>query len=667
MTAETPPGHRNDGTGAGRGPGAEAGGDWITRIRSAYRAAVGDIAGDLADAVWAEAAGRTEPTVVLFGTQNSGKTTLLRRLLVEDGADVPTWAVVSARKETYQNAEAWSARLRYLDTPGIGAGDSSHAERAAQAVLTADAVLLVLDQVPGGTSEGDLLALVSGRFVDPARPHPFPPGALLLALTKSDDRGRLPGTPGFGELAATLRASVRDKLRAVRSPEPLPAIHFITADPGGMTSDLRTDQLRKAHYATSRDWDGIAGLRDDLAGLAVRTPELRAAAGVRYWSACSRHAIDETRRGLDELGAVIEGGELRRQRYVLLESELEALRGEAVAELRALMGERLRTLPEVLPTDVTDERLSSTALERIAQIARAWDGRWTTKLRRLGQRVEQAQETSRSQPGSQAFLAYADDVAEILARTEDGRAPAAGGSAGRNDQAVWLNLASINAAIQQLTARKVERAHDDALRTAHQQVTAFLDAHRGKGATTRSDQSAASDGHGAPDGRPGPTPSPAEPGRPEWNDQTPASDSGSVRTLDEGSPGGPDTSSAGAPAGSDPPALPTGGHDHFAASLAGPVTQSLTTLYQLWRVHHNEKQDQVRSNEQAALRRRIGTLADDLAAVAETDWLLEADGLAETVKAQQTPDALLAPVRDRHARLTEATDQLEDLLARAPR
>ncbi|WP_327250541.1 GTPase domain-containing protein [Streptomyces sp. NBC_01244] len=643
--------------------GPEAGGDWITRIRAAYRTAAGDTAADLADAVWAEAAERPEPTVVLFGTQNSGKTTLLRRLLVEEGADVPSWAVVSARKETYRNGEAWSARLRYVDTPGIGAGDSGHAERAAQAVLTADAVLLVLDQVPGGTSEGDLLALVGGTFVDPSRPHPFPPGALLLALTKSDDRGRLPGTPGFGELAATLSASVRAKLRAVRSPEPLPAIHFITADPGGMTSDLRTDQLRKTHYAASRAWDGIAGLRDDLAGLEVRTPELRAAAGVRYWSARSRLAIDGTRRDIGDLETVIEGGDLRRQRHVLLESELEALRGDAVAELRALMRERLRTLAQVLPTDVTDETLSKAALERIAQIARAWDGSWTAKLRRLGRQVEWAQETSRSQPGSQAFLAYADDVAEILRHTMDGGAPSPGGATGRTDQAVWLNLASINSAIQQLTARKVERAHGDAMRTAHQQLTAFLEAHRGEGAPIRSDRSAVSDGHDVPDGRPGHTPGSAEPGQPEWNEQASASDSGSapatadsgsVRTLDEGSPG-------------DPPAFSTAGHDHFAASLAGPVTQSLTTLYQLWRVHHNEQREQLRSSEEAALRRRIEALAETLATVSESDWVREADLLAETIVTRQTPDALLAPVRARHAELVQAAAHLEDLLARAPR
>ncbi|MEU6484865.1 GTPase domain-containing protein [Streptomyces sp. NPDC046887] len=708
MTAQNPAPESGDRSADAPGSAAD-GGDWTDRIRAAVRAAVAKADADTADAVWAEAAARTTPALVLYGTQNSGKTTLLRRLLVDDGTDVPDWAVVSARKETYQNAEIQSGPLRYVDTPGIGAGDDGHAARAARAVLTADALLLVLDQVPGGTAEADLLALISGEFIDPARPQPFPPGALLIALNKSDARGPAPETKAFGALGPELRKSVHDRLRAVRCPEPLPEVHFVTADPDGMTADLPVDRLSPRHYDYARAWDGIAALREALAELPSRAVELRAAAGVRYWSERGRRAVGQAQLEIGECDTVIGGGERRRQRFALLESELAALRDAAAAELRQLLADRLRTLGRTFPADATDKTLETTALEYIAHTARLWDSDWTAKLRRLAQRVDSARETVRTQPGSQAFAAYADQVAEVLGLVA-AQQPA-GHPAGRTDQAVWLNVMSINAALQQLELRKVEHAHQADLHAAHEQLKAFLATHRktepvaapaapaadardgggpdraagaapdgegygeaGDGERSDPDQDSGTgapdgpDGSGAPDGSYGSYgPAGADGGFGAGGGST-GVDGGPGAGGGSGLDGGPGAGGGGSGLdGALGAALPADGHHHPAVSLAGPVLQGAATIQQLWRTYQDERRGRAREADEAKLRRRVADLTESLATAAEGDWLRDADGLGKAIAAQRPPDALLAPVRARRDELASAVSRLEDLLARAPR
>ena len=56
-------------------------------------------------------------TTVIFGAYDAGKSTLLKRLLVEAGTAVPEWLTVSGRRETFEVLSVQSEGIVFVDTP----------------------------------------------------------------------------------------------------------------------------------------------------------------------------------------------------------------------------------------------------------------------------------------------------------------------------------------------------------------------------------------------------------------------------------------------------------------------------------------------------------------------------------------------------------------------
>src|SRR3954468_1135296 len=73
--------------------------------------------------------------LALFGVWNAGKSTLLKRLLVETGRPIPDWLTIAASPETNFVGETDILEdVVALDTPGISAGMSLHEGEAAAAL-----------------------------------------------------------------------------------------------------------------------------------------------------------------------------------------------------------------------------------------------------------------------------------------------------------------------------------------------------------------------------------------------------------------------------------------------------------------------------------------------------------------------------------------------------
>ena len=87
------------------------------------------------DAAWAAFSELDYLRVTVYGPYDAGKTTLIKRLLIEDGTLVPGWLAISGRPETMKTAEAESGGIGYVDTPGT-AGPSAEHDRQAEDALT---------------------------------------------------------------------------------------------------------------------------------------------------------------------------------------------------------------------------------------------------------------------------------------------------------------------------------------------------------------------------------------------------------------------------------------------------------------------------------------------------------------------------------------------------
>ena len=80
--------------------------------------------------------------VVVFGAYDAGKSSLLKRLLVDWGTTVPDWLTVSGRRETFEPKRVAANGFGFVDTPGLGSGNNEHDE------FTLDASVFGLESSP---------------------------------------------------------------------------------------------------------------------------------------------------------------------------------------------------------------------------------------------------------------------------------------------------------------------------------------------------------------------------------------------------------------------------------------------------------------------------------------------------------------------------------------
>ena len=93
---------------------------------------------------WEEFRGLDTLEVVVFGAYDAGKSSLLKRLLVDWRIPVPEWLTVSGRRETFESKRAEANGLGLVDTPGLGGGNKEHDDLTLSAMRLADAYLWVL-------------------------------------------------------------------------------------------------------------------------------------------------------------------------------------------------------------------------------------------------------------------------------------------------------------------------------------------------------------------------------------------------------------------------------------------------------------------------------------------------------------------------------------------
>lgn len=243
--------------------------------------------------------------LVLGGPYNTGKTTLIKRLLTEQQLPIPDWISIGGAPET---TTADSVRLDgdhfIVDTPGLDSGSESHRKSAYQAIEAADVLILMLHSANPLTSKDEVIDLIAGRHVHP-NGWPWPENSIQIILTRLDLGGLDPGadTADFMGLAADKERQLTSALQQALAasgvtPTPnVPPIHVVTADAfEGVSngSDLSYER---------GEWDGISALLEVIA--ALPDASLREAAAIRQ--TVSAAAESATASGLAAQALLLDG------------------------------------------------------------------------------------------------------------------------------------------------------------------------------------------------------------------------------------------------------------------------------------------------------------------------------------------------------------------------
>src|SRR4051794_26246160 len=118
--------------------------------------------------------------VAVFGVWNAGKSTLIKRLLVELGKPIPDWLTVAGAPETnFVGTIPIDDDTTLVDTPGISDGMSLHVGEAADALKSADVVLILLLPAVVTAEKDEILALLAAAHVHPDG-WPWPEHALKV-------------------------------------------------------------------------------------------------------------------------------------------------------------------------------------------------------------------------------------------------------------------------------------------------------------------------------------------------------------------------------------------------------------------------------------------------------------------------------------------------------
>lgn len=350
----------------------------------AYWAAVldgiGRVAGaevrDETEALWQEHAARKRTEVTVLGPYSSGKTTVLRRLLVEAGVELPEWLTVSARRETFELNEIDAGDLTYTDAPGFAAGNELHSLLADDALSLSDAFLLVVPPQLLTSNRADVAAVLSGEHFF-GRPGGRIPAATVAVIAQADTLGPDPqdDLEGMLELADRKRNELRDQLSDAGAGDLQDlAVVAVAADP--YEGQVREAQPDVSAFDEFREWDGIDRLQEALGTLAGQRNALRVDAQLRFAARMGRKVHAHGTAVLEEVAAAAADLKSRHQQVLHLQTRIRATVEAARADLAGNIVAMGAELSDEL--SAADADGASKVQARLDQVAERWARQWSS-------------------------------------------------------------------------------------------------------------------------------------------------------------------------------------------------------------------------------------------------------------------------------------------------
>ncbi|MFE0175538.1 GTPase [Streptomyces sp. NPDC059002] len=248
-------------------PGAGDGRAWLKRVADALDPQGDEREREVVDTLRALAA-RRRSRVVVCGDYNSGKSSLIRRLLVDAGLAEPECLAVGAAPTTAAVAEYAYGDLVLVDTPGFQSGLPGHTEQAMAAVCDASAVLYVFGPVSVGGDRDVLRRILRGdagtRSLGRAPDTLYVINRMDLFVSYawvSRPTAQAKVTGKQRELSDVLRGAAGGR-RYVDVDVPPERILCVASAPDGIPVDVDHPP------DDDRDWDGMADLARVLSDIA---------------------------------------------------------------------------------------------------------------------------------------------------------------------------------------------------------------------------------------------------------------------------------------------------------------------------------------------------------------------------------------------------------------
>lgn len=360
-----------------------------------------------------------ELRIVIFGAYDAGKSTLLKRLLVESGTGVPEWLTVSGRRETFEVQSIKSEGIVFVDTPGLSGGNDEHERVSLDAMQLADAYLWILPPQLITANEQVLIEFASGRHFGDHLPASIVAGATIAAIARMDEVGIDPedNPDGFRELATRKTAELRSMLYASGVGADLRAVMCVSADPYQMVGTNSAPEPDS--YDHGRDWDGVEALTHFLCNLCSERESLRAGAGARFVAGLARDAREILKNKIaeDEYSLEALGNEIEHLR--LSEQRLNSLRRQAAADLHRRVEEELLHASRIGAESAAD--VAQTLEDSLSSAVNEWSDSFFDDYRRLAEEVDLEVRERLARPGFAEFRRLHDSPGEDADAAEHGQ------------------------------------------------------------------------------------------------------------------------------------------------------------------------------------------------------------------------------------------------------
>ncbi|GAB3837719.1 GTPase [Dactylosporangium cerinum] len=313
---------------------------------------------DIARTFWRVDGAR--PALAVLGDYNSGKTSLIRRIVVDSGRQPHAAFDIRASPATAAANRHQLPRFDLVDTPGLQSGHDEHDTAALEAIAEAALVFVVvhINLLVGDTSI--LEELSRGSEMVAAKG-----GRMVFLVNRCDELGVDPLTAP--EAFLNLQNRKREELRAALATRSIDVeidrVHGLSGDPFGLVGGDATAE--PGDFDENRMWDGVAALTNAMSALSDE--QLSAAASSAAFDAAvtglkrHQHTLQQVRAdGTKDLrrsepviaalrsamkDAVVLEGSLREDARRMVDRHSAATKS-AVARLDRKAGQKLKDLVE---------------------------------------------------------------------------------------------------------------------------------------------------------------------------------------------------------------------------------------------------------------------------------------------------------------------------------